>query len=196
MVAKSSRWSPKRAHSRAMPSWKDRKMGNRLYRRQDHWLARQIRRNYSVKGCFIFKAYNFLSDDGEIENQKQIVVIHNTTPTWWRNLQSDVKIRILNKGHGWHDLYPNEVKAVRAASQLLHLPHRLNEWLDAAPQGKNDNYPSSWWNFKNMRWHSWNSTFWTTFRNKTSSKPLSIIAKVKKFLFQKNPLLYKLRIFI
>ncbi|CAG5111384.1 Oidioi.mRNA.OKI2018_I69.chr2.g5700.t1.cds [Oikopleura dioica] len=75
-----------------------------------------------------------IRDDGEIEHQKQIVVIHNTTPTWWRNLQSDVKIRILNKGHGWHDLYPNEVKAVRAASQLLHLPHRLNEWLDAAPQ--------------------------------------------------------------
>lgn len=70
-----------------------------------------------------------------MNHQKQIVVIHNTTPKWWRNLQSDVKIRILNKGYGWHDLYANEVKAIRAASQLLHLPHRLNEWLDAAPQG-------------------------------------------------------------
>ena len=70
-----------------------------------------------------------------MDHQKQIVVIHNTTPKWWRNLQSDVKIRILNRGYGWHDLYPNEVKAIRAASQLLHLPHRLNEWLDAAPQG-------------------------------------------------------------
>ena len=55
-------------------------------------------------------------------------------PKWWQKLQDEIKVSILNKGHGWHDLSPHEVSAIRAASKLYWVPQKLNAWLAKAPQ--------------------------------------------------------------
>ena len=53
---------------------------------------------------------------------------------WWERLQDEIKIAILNAGWGWHDLYDEEVLAVRAASKLYVQPEKLRAWLGKAPQ--------------------------------------------------------------
>ena len=53
---------------------------------------------------------------------------------WWERLPDKIKVKILNMGYGWHDLYDEEVQAIRAGSKLFVQPYKLRAYLSKAPQ--------------------------------------------------------------
>ena len=82
----------------------------------------------------LFITYRVLVRDDGNSAHKRVISVEHTPPKWWQKVQNEIKVCILNKGYGWHDLFPHEVSAIRAATKLYYLPHKLNAWLAKAPQ--------------------------------------------------------------
>lgn len=82
----------------------------------------------------LFIRYEVMVRDEMDSTHHRCISVEHVPPKWWQKVQNEIKVCILNKGHGWHDLFPHEVSAIRAATKLYWLPYKLNAWLAKAPQ--------------------------------------------------------------
>merc|ERR1711892_85859 len=76
-----------------------------------------------------------IEDDGIfIEDTDGRISVELPRCKWWERLPDEIKVKILNMGYGWHDLYDVEVQAIRAGAKLYMQPHKLRTYLSKAPQ--------------------------------------------------------------
>jgi len=76
-----------------------------------------------------------IEDDGIfIEDTDGRITVELPRCKWWERLPDEIKVKILNMGYGWHDLYDVEVQAIRAGAKLYMQPHKLRTYLSKAPQ--------------------------------------------------------------